>query len=80
MREKLAIKIESKLSISPHKYFTEHLPDVFRKTRREYNLNQESLELFNPVAQEWTGFNLQQTTHKIEKQNHHSRFSIETTT
>jgi hypothetical protein len=46
------MKIESKLSISPHKYFTEHLVDEFRKTQRECNLNQESLNLFNPVAQE----------------------------
>jgi hypothetical protein len=46
------MKIESKLSISRHKYFTEHLIGEFGKTQRECNLNQESLDLFNPVAQE----------------------------
>jgi hypothetical protein len=63
----MATKIGPKNSSSPRRYFTEHIADVFGKPPCESDENYEKLELFDPVAQEWTDINLQQSTSNRER-------------
>jgi hypothetical protein len=57
------IKIGLKNSLYPHMHFTEHLVGAFGKPPRKSNLNHKTSSLFDPVAQDKTGFHLQWSTH-----------------
>jgi hypothetical protein len=56
-------KIESRNSLYPHRYFTEHLVGAFRKPPRERNSNHETLSLSIRWLKNYTGFSLQRFTH-----------------
>jgi hypothetical protein len=59
-------KIRSKLSLYPHRYFTEHLVDAFKKSPQESNLNQEPSNLWIRRLKNHIGLHLQQSLHRTE--------------
>jgi hypothetical protein len=61
-RARLTMKIGSKLSLCPHRYFTEHLVDAFKKSPRESKLNYKILSFSIRQLKNNIGFILQQTT------------------
>jgi hypothetical protein len=52
-----------RLDLYPYKHFTEHLVARVRVITTEVQFKLRNLELFDLVAQEYTGFNLPQSTH-----------------
>jgi hypothetical protein len=63
------IKIESKNSLYPHRYFIEHLVDVFKKSPWKNNLNQESSSLLIKWLKNNTGISLQWFIHSSTTDN-----------
>jgi hypothetical protein len=60
-RERLAMKIRSKLIVSPHRHFTEQLVGTFEKSPWKSNLTHESSSFFIRQLKNDTGFTLQQS-------------------
>jgi hypothetical protein len=60
-RERLAMKIRSKLIVSPRRHFTKHLVDTFKKSPWKSNLNHESSSFLIRQLKNDIGFTLQQS-------------------
>jgi hypothetical protein len=82
--ERSTTKIDSKNSLSPLRYFTEHLVSVFEKLLRENDLDHESLRLPIRWLNSTPGITLQQSHRslkgKSQLDNHDEKLELEPTT